>query len=139
MTVNIYPAFIKQICQHLADNSEGRFTFGSGESNNLKLGELKPGIQGVYCVQGISIAPSVESFVDEYVIDFWSVNANSATAYDDLMFIYQLFHSNINITLSNYQVYLGQALSQIEDMDRDSESRKIFKLSISFILKSLIS
>lgn len=139
MTVTIKPAFIKEISQYLADNTGGRFTFGSGTSNNLKLGELVRGVDGVFVVQSMTNQPDMYTPIYDYTLDFWAVNRNASTAYDDLQYVYELFHQNINMTTSTFQVYFAYANSQIEDMDRDSEGRKLFKLTITFITRNLIS
>lgn len=139
MTVTIKPSFIAEIGQYTADNTGGRFTFGSGASNNLKLGELVAGVDGVYLVQTMANMPDHYTPIYDYTIDFWSVNRNAATAYDDLQYVYELFHQNVNMTTATFQVYFAYALSQIEDMDRDSEGRKVFKLSVTFITRNLIS
>ena len=137
MSVSIPIPFIKEICQYLADNSGGRFTFGSG-TNNLKLGELTRGVNGVFAVETPVEPPDHYLPIVTYSIDFWAVNANAATAHDDLEYIFQLFHQNINIDTPSYHSYYSYAPSLIQDMDRDGEGRKIFKLSITFISRNIL-
>ena len=137
MSVTIPNPFIKEVCQYLADNSGGRFTFGSG-TNNLKMGELTRGIDGVFAVQVSGVTPDLSTPIFTTQLDFWATNRNAATAYDDLQYIYQLFHQNISVTTTSYDTYFSYALGQIDDMDRDLEGRKIFKLSILFISRNTL-
>lgn len=139
MTVSIKPPYIKEICQYLADNTGGRFSFGSGTTNNLKLGELVRGVDGVFAVQTATNPPDHYTPIYDYTIDFWAVNRNAQTGYDDLQYIFELFHQNINMTTASFQIYFAYCVSQIEDMDRDSEGRKLWKLTVTFITRNLIS
>lgn len=138
MTVNVSNIFVKEICQYLADNSSGRFTFGAGTSNNLKLGELVRGQEGVYAMESPSELPDMYTPVITYTVDFWSVNQNAGTAHEDLQYIFQLFHQNDNITTPSFYSYFAYALNTIVDMDRDGEGRKMFKLTVVFICRDTL-
>lgn len=138
MSISITNPFIKELCQYIEDKSEGRFSFGSGDTNNLKMGELVRGIDGVFVVQAGSPTPNIHDPIVSYQLDFWAVNSNAGTAYDDLTYIYQMFHQNISITTPSYEAYFSYALGQIEDMDRNSESRKMFRLPILFICRDTL-
>jgi len=139
MTVDVStPPFIKEICQYLADNSGGRFTFGSGASNNLKLGELVRGVEGVYAIESASEPPDMYTPIVTYTVDFWAINSNARTAHEDLEYIFQLFHQNDNITTPSFYSYFAYAPNVILDMDRDGESRKMFKLTIVFICRDTL-
>ena len=130
--------FVKEICQLLATNSSGRFTFGSGNTN-LKIGEIIRNVDGVYAIPVPTIAPDKETEVEYYQIDFWRRCKDSATGYDDLQFIQRYFHQKKHYETDNYQVYLSLATSQIQDLDRDAEGGKLLRTSIFFITRYLIS
>lgn len=141
--MSFLPAFIDEICVYLAANTASHFTYGTGEGN-LKLGELVRGIEGTFAVAVPSEAPSMYSPLETHTIDFWSVNSNGAQAYDDLQYVYNLFHQRYltqtpQFTTTSFQVYSAAAQGQIEDMDRDIEGRHLFRLTITFVTQNLIS
>ena len=129
--------FIKEICEYIAENST-RFSFGSGDKN-LKIGELERGKNGVFAIDSPAPEPDQQTPIEYFAIDFWSINAVSETAYQDLRNIFQLLHQAHHYDTSNWQIYFSHSLGSIEDNDRNIEGRKIYKLSVIFITRSLIS
>lgn len=132
------PPFVQELCQYLADNTGGHFTFGVGDTN-LKVGEVLPGTKGVYAVTVASPPPDPINPMQYYEIDFWSVNPSSNLGYVDLQYVYDLFHGAIAFSIGSYLVFSAEATSQIEDMDRDSEGRKLWRLGIYCTARNLIS
>ncbi len=132
------PPFIQEITQYLADNTGTHFTFGNGDVN-LKVGELDRGISGVFTVAAASEPPENVNPLAYQTIDFWSINPSSNLGYVDLQYVYDLFHGSYAYTAGSWFVFSSEATGQIEDLDRDSEGRKIWKLSIYFVIRNLIS
>lgn len=132
------PIFIEEITKYLADNTGNHFVFADGDVN-LKVGELDQGISGVFSVAAASPQPENVNPLAYQTIDFWSVNPSSNLGYQDLQYVYDLFHGNYAYTAGGWFVFSSEALGQIEDLDRDSEGRKIWKVSIYFVIRNLIS
>lgn len=130
--------FIHEITNYLAANSNSRFTFGTGNSN-LKVGELTQQGNGVFTVSSPSPNPNLYLPVETHLIDFWARNKSSVEAYDDLLFIYNLFHQAHHYNTDNWEVFFSYAGGQVVDTDRDGEGRKVLRLSVVFITRNLIS
>lgn len=124
--------FIYDICQFIAANSGGMFTFGTGDTN-LKIAELVRGQDGVYAVSNGSPEPDLYTAVTTYSIDFFASNKNSATAFQQLQTIYNIFDRRENFSTANFEVYASYPGGQIDDLDRDGENSKILRLSVIFI------
>lgn len=75
--------------------------------------------------------------VYEMTIDFWNRNRNSENGFEILKSIMDFLHRKQNYETQNYHIYLSYALGMIEDLDRDSERRKLYKLSMRFIYREL--
>lgn len=129
------PPFIQEITQYLADNTSGRFTFGDGDGN-LKVGELSRGTSGVFAVAGASDPPETINPLQYQTVDFWSVNPSSNIGFQDLQAVYELFHGTYAYDAGSYFVFASEASGQIDDMDRDSEARKVWRLSIYFVIRN---
>lgn len=105
---------------------------------NFYIGELgaeQP--DGIVLVTGISEAPDNELDTEYQVIDFYARYNNSESGYNKLKDIYDLLHRKTHYTFDIYGVYLSEALGQIEDMDRDLNQRKIWRLSVRFLYHRL--
>jgi len=129
--------FVNEICEYIADNLAD-FTFGSGDTN-LKVGELLKGTDGTFGIETVSPEPDSYTPVEQHIVDFWSVNRDSAKAFDQSQQIYNLLNNAINYDTDSRHIYFSKAMSQPNDQDRDGEGRKIVKLSVLFIVTSLIS
>lgn len=130
--------FIDEMCGYLRDNSSGRFNYGSGDSK-LVIGEILTGRNGVFVVQDPSDEPDRYTDVEYYDASFWAVNSSSSEALNDLRAIYQVFQQMHSKTFTSWYVYFSHVSGNIEDMDRDAENRKVYRLSVRFIIRSLIS
>lgn len=73
----------------------------------------------------------------EQHIDFWARYTDSKTAYDKLLAIQAVFHREKAYDMDNYHVYFSNSLGAIDDMGRDSERRKMYKLTIRFIYRPI--
>ena len=72
-------------------------------------------------------------------IDFWVRNKKTDLANSKAQEIFDTLHLGQNYDLTSYRVYYSHAISNIEDLDKDSIGRKLYKLSIRFIYRELIS
>lgn len=124
----------RELAQYVVDHLGG--TLGT----TILIGEMPTGSEDVTMLfNAASPAPDNELAVEEQRIDFWVRFGNSKTGYDRLRDIYQLFHRNNNWTLgTTHYIYEAEATGQIEDMDRDLEKRKIWKLGMTFVYRELI-
>lgn len=140
--MSLIPAFIDEICTYLATHSGGYFSYGVG-AGNLKIGELIRGETGVWAKQAMSPPPDMYLPNEWHQIDFWSVESDSSRSYDDLQYVYNVFHQpneqQIGYDTASWHIYFSYAQMQIEDMGRDIQNRKINKLTIMFITRNLIS
>lgn len=107
---------------------------------DIEIGEI-PSSSGdtLMLYNAASPAPDNELAVEEQRIDFWVRYKNSKTGYDRLASIKDLFHRNNNWTLgSTHYIYEAEAVGLIDDMDRDLNNRKIWKLGMTFVYRELI-
>lgn len=130
--------FIEEICEYLADESDGSLTFGDG-SSNLKIGELVRGSNGVFAVSSPAPEPDRYTPVSYEQIDFWARYSSTEDCYLILKTIYDLFHQNHHYETDNFHIFFSNATSKPEDLDRDLEGGKLMRLSILFIVRPLIS
>lgn len=138
MTVEIQPHFLSEVCEYIASNLPGQFTFGMGNSN-LKIGEIIRGTNGVYATDAPSPPPDSYTATDYVHIDFTSLDSSSKLAWDRARYIYELFHQNHHWQTQSYYVYYSRADAQIQDMDRTAEGQKMYRATILFTSRRLIS
>lgn len=129
--------FIYEICEYAAGNIP-QLSFGSGDTN-LKIGDLFSAANGVIAVQSPSVAPDLYTPIRTISIDFYAHNNNSTTAFGQLQDIYDLFHQAHHFDTDSYRVFFSYAAQDIQDLDRDTDGSKVLRLSVVYILASLIS
>lgn len=127
---------INDICEYIANNTGGEFTFGTGETN-LKIGELVRGQSGVYAVSFLTDEPDRYTAVESYGINFFASNPNTGEAYRQLRIIYNLLHRMQNYSTTNFEIYFSNATGQIDDLDRDGAGSKILRVSVIFMCSRL--
>jgi hypothetical protein len=135
MTENL---FITDIVTYLAANSGGRFSI-EGDNCNLKVGELVRGVEGIYAITSPSPDPNTYTAIETHTVDFWAQRSNSREAFDDLRFIYNLFHQAHHYQTDTYYIHFSYANGQVADLDRDGEGSKLLRIGVTFIIMSLIS
>jgi hypothetical protein len=120
--------FIQDLAHYLEENSIG--TVGT----NLFIGDFPADIkEGMYLVTTSSPAPDTTfNWEDEY-IDFYSLYCNDTGGYDILLAVKNLLHQKKFYEVGNYLVCFSNDLGTINDLDKDSQNRKIYMLSIRFI------
>ena len=88
-----------------------------------------------------SAGPAPEKYIDhEYiVIDFWYRSPYTGEAKAKMRELYNKFHRNYHYDTSNWHIFFSEALSGVQDFDRDGEGGKLLRLSIQFICRNINS
>lgn len=90
-------------------------------------------------LHGVSAPPDMAVDLYEQVVDIWSRAPSASIAYSQLESVQDLLHKKANYELANYHVYFSHSLGSIEDFDRDNKRRKLYKLSMRFLYRKLLS
>lgn len=132
----------KRLVKEIAELCE---TFGIGiymptdPANRTIYTGLAPDdlVEGIFIVE--SQSPPPHSYVDtEYtVLDFWSRSPKTDRGHALLEMVYNNFHRRYHYETANWHIAFSHALGSIVDVDRDSESGKLFRLSVQFICRNL--
>lgn len=69
------------------------------------------------------------------LIDIWTRDRHSDVGYDRLLRIFELLHRLGNVQLGRYYLYFLHATSNILDMDRDAQGRKLHKITFRAIYR----
>lgn len=130
--------FINEICHYLADNSDGKFHMAQPDAN-LVIGNIVRGRNGIFVVESPSAQADIYTPIEYFTLDFFIINQLSDEAIDNSEIIYELFHQEHHYSTTSWRVFFSHATGQPVDLDRDSEGRKVIKLSVLFIAMELIS
>lgn len=121
---------LESVIEYLEDNDLG--TFGT----NIFSGELPYNKTDII---SLTYIPSSEpnKAIDYYsqAVDIWARYTDSQAGYAKLKSILELFHKKANYEMGDYYVYLSSAMGMIDDMDRDQERRKLYKLTLNFTFR----
>ncbi len=123
-------SLVEAFVDYLEDN--GIATVGT----DLFMGDLPLDIENaVACISAPSPAPnkSIPYFVQ--TVDVWSRSADADVAYTKLFNTMELIHRLANFEMYPYHVYIAYAMGTIEDMDRDAQKRKLYKISFGFVYR----
>lgn len=122
---------LEAIANHIEDNELA--TLGT----DLFIGELPLEKENaISVITSPSTPPNPSIGVYEQNVDIWARFNDSGDGYDTLQEISDLFHRQNAYIMGDFYVYLSNNLSAIDDMDRDTERRKLWKLTIRFIYRS---
>lgn len=105
---------------------------------DIFIGELPESIvEGFMLVN--SPSPNPEKYIDhEYiVVDFWYRSPHTDAAYSKLRDAYNFFHRKYHYQTSNWHIFFSEAIGNINDVDRDREGGKLYRLSVQFICRNL--
>jgi hypothetical protein len=94
---------------------------------------------GLYVINAPSPAPNEALQIYEQVLDFWTRYQKTEDGYNKLQEVLDILHQRANYELSSYHVFFSHALGLPEDMDRDIERRKLYKLSFRLIYRPAVS
>jgi hypothetical protein len=129
---------IHELAIDIANHGFGIFDTSTPSNRTIYVGELPQGVaEGLLLVAVPS--PPPHQYVDtEYpVIDIWAVSPHTDRAYALLRQIFNTYHRRYDWDTTNWHVYFSQALGNIEDVDRDREGGKLFRLSVQFISRNI--
>lgn len=122
----------KEIADYLEDGGIG--TVGS----DIYVGELpEDPANAILVVSAPSGTQEMYFDVRNITIDFWVRNKKTDSANSKIQEIFDTLHIGQNYDLENYHIYFSHAVSNIEDLDKDSIGRKLLKLSIRFIYRKI--
>lgn len=68
-------------------------------------------------------------------IDIWVRDRNSDGGYTRLLGIFNILQRMQNVKLTQYYVYFLHAMTDILDMDRDAQGRKLYKITFRVIYR----
>lgn len=122
---------IDEIADYLEDESIG--TVGT----DIFTGELPfDGNAIISLVSSPSPEPNKSIPYYRQYVDVWARFADYDDGVSKLQAVMDLLHQKEHYELPNFHVYLSYALGMIEDFDRDTERRHIFKLSLAFLYRN---
>jgi hypothetical protein len=107
------------------------------KGTNLFVGELPLDKQDCIAVMPAP-SPEPDKSIPFFVqtVDVWTRFSKTGDGYQKMQDIFDLFHRRHHFTMGSSYVYLSYALGGIDDLDRDVESRKLFKASFGFIFRA---
>lgn len=124
----------EEIANYLDDAGFG--TVGT----DIFIGQLPSNTTGVFVVH-LGGANDLYTPIERPVLDIYAAYTSANTAVTKLEDIKRYIHRMYDTETTNAVIYSILALGDIEDVDRDLEYNKTFKLSIQLIMrdKTLIS
>lgn len=130
------PQFNSILMDKVADELQ---TMGIGTvGTNIFVGQLPENVsQGMFLVESVGNPPNIWVDTEEPIIDFWMRSDHTDAAYKKLRDVYNIYHRRANYSLNDWYIYFSHALSGVQDMDRETESGKLFKLSILFECRNI--
>jgi hypothetical protein len=119
----------------LADflQTEGVGTVGS----DIFIGEIPLDVSDAIALTLVP-SPAPDKSIPYYTqtIDVWGRFTDSEDGLSMLQSVFDAVHRQENYAITGYHVYLSYAAGMIEDMDRDTERRKLYKLTLSFLYRA---
>jgi hypothetical protein len=79
--------------------------------------------------------PNKSLDVYEQTVDIWTRDISASDAYSRMLDIQALLHRQGNYQIEGFHIYFSNSLGGIEDLDRDTEKRQLYKLSMRFIYR----
>lgn len=102
-------------------------------TSNIYLGEMVRNQEGCYAVAYSSQQPDMYTGVQYRNLTFWSLTAETDSGYAMLEYLYELFHQRANYEIDDWHIFFSHATSTIDDMDRNGEGYKMWRLDFRFI------
>lgn len=107
---------------------------------DIFAGQIPSNTDGIYIYR---IGGTNENYVpiERPVVDIYCLNPSSATCIQTLENIKRFIHRMVDTETDNTWIYSILAFGDVQDVDRDLEYNKVYKISIELIIrdKSLIS
>lgn len=107
---------------------------------NIFVGQIPSTTDGLYVIRA---SGSLNNYVplEESVVDIYAKNTSAANAISVLEQIKRYIHRMHSTTIDNTYIYTMLVIGDVDDVQRDEEYDKIFKISVAVYHrdKSLIS
>jgi hypothetical protein len=125
----------EEIANYLAANGIGTV------SEDIFVGHFTVDPDSCTMIFGAGAAEQEKYLDTQYtVVDVWTRSQSSKTKEGELRLytIYQLLHQMQNYPIGdNFYVYFAYATSQVQDMDRDNQQRKLLKITFRFMYRDM--
>lgn len=119
---------LHQIAEMLEDHGLG--TVGT----DIKVGEVPADPANVlWLVPSVSFDPDMYLVTQDLAFEIWGRNQSTKTGQDKMDSVVRFLHRQHHLTLGDYYVYLILATGNVEDLDRDTERRKLHKVNFRAI------
>lgn len=108
---------------------------------NIFVGELpestedNPGANGLAVVSAPSTKPNMMIPYFDEVVEFWARERVDADGAKKLKEVLNLFHQKEHYETTNFHIYFSTAEGSIEDLGRDAERRKIWRVMLQFVYR----
>lgn len=103
---------------------------------DLFIGEMPPdGDNMVMLFAAGGDTPDMYIDTKYATIDIWVRDRNSDGGYSRLLLIFNILQRMQNVQLTQYKLYFLHALTDILDMDRDAQGRKLYKITFRAIYR----
>lgn len=85
------------------------------------------------------LSPAPDKAIPYYrqVIEVWAQFTSYETGMNKMQQVFNLFHKRENYEIADFHVYLSFAMGMVDDMDRDSQRKHLFRLSLTFVYRNL--
>lgn len=95
---------------------------------NIFIGQLPAETNGIYLVR---LAGSLNNYLpmEETVVDVYTQNISSQTAIQTMESLKRTFHRHLETQVGNHKIYTILALSDVEDLGRDADYGKMYKVT----------
>lgn len=105
-------------------------------ATSIFVGQIPSSINGIYVVRS---GGQLNSYlpVEETVVDIYCKNTKSATCIATLEAIKRYIHRMHSTTTPSAFIYSMLVLGDVEDVDRDMEYEKLYKITVSITHRSL--
>lgn len=108
---------------------------------DIFLGELpestedNPGANGLAIVTAPSTRPNMMLPYFEETVEFWARDRVDVEGAKKLKHVLNRFHQQEHYDTEHFHVYFSTAEGAIEDLGRDAERRKIWRVSMLFVYR----
>ena len=108
------------------------------ETGGIFVGELPLDKNNVVAVlNSPSNQPDKALDLYDQAIDFWGRFGKSDEGFTKMSALYDLLHKRQEYQITGFHVYFSHALDRVNDLGRDVQRRKLYKLPVRFIYRNL--
>ena len=120
---------IESVAKYCEDNGIGT------QGVNLFIGELPLDKTNIISINYSVASPDLALDLYTQTLDFWGRFSNVKPGYNKMFKVFDLLHKGQNYKIDDFHIYFSNALGIVDDMDRDSKRRSLYKVSIRFIFR----